>query len=82
MKRLLSEMIECVNREEKILLKGVSGSGKSTAVCYLAFKTNNPLRRVCMNKFFEIEDFQKRLKIKNNCFEAQNSDIVDAMVKG
>ncbi len=60
----------CIEKKKNVLLRGNSGSGRSSIVKYLSYKTNNFLRRVSMHKFYEIEDFQKRLKFKNNKFDS------------
>lgn len=46
----------------------MAGSGKTQAIIYLAAKTNHELMRVNMNTFYEVQDFQLKLKLKNQTF--------------
>lgn len=57
----------------------MAGSGKTQAIIYHAAKTNHELMRVNMNTFFEIQDFQLKLKLKNQTFKTENSAIIEAI---
>jgi MoxR-like ATPase len=65
-----------------VLLIGETGVGKTLAVRYLAWKTNNGLRRVNLNGATTIDEFLGKLQINQQGTYWVNGVLVDAMQSG
>ena len=65
-----------------VLLIGETGVGKTLAVRYLAWKTNNGLRRVNLNGATTVDEFLGKLLINEQGTYWVNGVLVDAMLAG
>ncbi len=65
-----------------MLLIGETGVGKTLAVRYLAWKTNNGLRRVNLNGATTVDEFLGKLLINEQGTYWVNGVLVDAMLSG
>jgi cobaltochelatase CobS len=65
-----------------VLLIGETGVGKTLAVRYLAWKTNNGLRRVNLNGATTVDEFLGKLLINEQGTYWVNGVLVDAMLSG
>jgi len=65
-----------------VLLIGETGVGKTLAVRYLAWKTNNGLRRVNLNGATTVDEFLGKLLINERGTYWVNGVLVEAMVAG
>jgi len=65
-----------------VLLSGETGVGKTLAVRYLAWKTNNGLRRVNLNGATTVDEFLGKLLINERGTYWVNGVLVEAMVAG
>lgn len=65
-----------------VLLIGETGVGKTLAVRYLAWKTNNGLRRVNLNGATTVDEFLGKLLINEQGTYWVNGVLVDAMQSG
>lgn len=65
-----------------VLLIGETGVGKTLAVRYLAWKTNNGLRRVNLNGATTIDEFLGKLQINQQGTYWVDGVLVDAMQSG
>lgn len=65
-----------------VLLIGETGVGKTLAVRYLAWKTNNGLRRVNLNGATTVDEFVGKLLINEQGTYWLNGVLVDAMLSG
>lgn len=65
-----------------VLLIGETGVGKTLAVRYLAWKTNNGLRRVNLNGATTVDEFVGKLLINEQGTYWVNGVLVDAMIAG
>jgi len=65
-----------------VLLIGETGVGKTMSVRYLAWKTNNGLRRVNLNGATTVDEFLGKLLINEQGTYWVNGVLVDAMLAG
>ena len=65
-----------------VLLIGETGVGKTMSVRYLAWKTNNGLRRVNLNGATSVDEFLGKLLINEQGTYWVNGVLVDAMIAG
>jgi cobaltochelatase CobS len=65
-----------------VLLVGETGVGKTLSVRYLAWKTNNGLRRVNLNGATTVDEFLGKLLINEQGTYWVNGVLVDAMLAG
>jgi midasin (ATPase involved in ribosome maturation) len=65
-----------------VLLIGETGVGKTLSVRYLAWKTNNGLRRVNLNGATTVDEFLGKLLINEQGTYWVNGVLVDAMLSG
>lgn len=65
-----------------VLLIGETGVGKTLAVRYLAWKTNNGLRRVNLNGATTVDEFLGKLLINEQGTYWVNGVLVEAMLSG
>jgi cobaltochelatase CobS len=65
-----------------VLLIGETGVGKTLAVRYLAWKTNNGLRRVNLNGATTVDEFLGKLLINEQGTYWVNGVLVEAMISG
>lgn len=78
----LEKIAYAVVRNLPVLLIGETGVGKTLAVRYLAWKTNNGLRRVNLNGATTVDEFLGKLLINEQGTYWVNGVLVDAMLSG
>ena len=78
----LEKIAFAVQRNLPALLIGETGVGKTLAVRYLAWKTNNGLRRVNLNGATTVDEFLGKLLINESGTYWVNGVLVDAMLSG
>jgi MoxR-like ATPase len=78
----LEKIAYAVVRDLPVLLIGETGVGKTLAVRYLAWKTNNGLRRVNLNGATTVDEFLGKLLINEEGTYWVNGVLVDAMLAG
>jgi cobaltochelatase CobS len=78
----LEKLAYAVVHNLPVLLIGETGVGKTLAVRYLAWKTNNGLRRVNLNGATTVDEFLGKLLINEQGTYWVNGVLVDAMLSG
>jgi cobaltochelatase CobS len=78
----LEKLAYAVAHNLPVLLVGETGVGKTLAVRYLAWKTNNGLRRVNLNGATTIDEFLGKLQINQQGTYWVDGVLVDAMHSG
>jgi cobaltochelatase CobS len=78
----LEKLAYAVANNLPALLIGETGVGKTLAVRYLAWKTNNGLRRVNLNGATTVDEFLGKLLINEQGTYWVNGVLVDAMLSG
>jgi MoxR-like ATPase len=78
----LEKLAYAVKHNLPALLIGETGVGKTLAVRYLAWKTNNGLRRVNLNGATTVDEFLGKLLINEQGTYWVNGVLVDAMQSG
>ncbi len=78
----LEKLAFAVSRNLPALLIGETGVGKTLAVRYLAWKTNNGLRRVNLNGATTVDEFLGKMLINEQGTYWVNGVLVDAMLAG
>lgn len=78
----LEKLAYAVKSDLPALLIGETGVGKTLAVRYLAWKTNNGLRRVNLNGATTVDEFLGKLLINEQGTYWVNGVLVDAMQTG
>lgn len=78
----LEKIAYAVGKNLPVLLIGETGVGKTLAVRYLAWKTNNGLRRVNLNGATTVDEFLGKLLINEQGTYWVNGVLVDAMLSG
>ena len=78
----LEKLAYAVRHNLPTLLIGETGVGKTLAVRYLAWKTNNGLRRVNLNGATTVDEFLGKLLINEQGTYWVNGVLVDAMQSG
>jgi cobaltochelatase CobS len=78
----LEKLAYGIARNLPVLLIGETGVGKTLAVRYLAWQTNNGLRRVNLNGATTVDEFLGRLLINEQGTYWVNGVLVEAMLAG
>jgi cobaltochelatase CobS len=78
----LEKIAYAVANNLPVLLVGETGVGKTLSVRYLAWKTNNGLRRVNLNGATTVDEFLGKLLINEQGTYWVNGVLVDAMLAG
>lgn len=81
-RNLLANLAHAVDQNIPTLLIGETGVGKTSAVRYLAAKTNNSLRRVNANGSMTAEDFVGQLLVNEKGTYWKDGILVEAMRNG
>jgi MoxR-like ATPase len=78
----LEKLVYAAAKNLPVLLIGETGVGKTQAVRYLAWKTNNGLRRVNLNGATTVDEFLGKLLISEQGTYWVDGVLVDAMQSG
>lgn len=78
----LEKLVYAASHNLPVLLIGETGVGKTQAVRYLAWKTNNGLRRVNLNGATTVDEFLGKLLINEQGTYWVDGVLVDAMQAG
>jgi MoxR-like ATPase len=78
----LEKLVYAASNNQPVLLIGETGVGKTQAVRYLAWKTNNGLRRVNLNGATTVDEFLGKLLINEQGTYWIDGVLVDAMQSG
>jgi cobaltochelatase CobS len=78
----LEKLVYAASKDLPVLLIGETGVGKTQAVRYLAWKTNNGLRRVNLNGATTVDEFLGKLLINEQGTYWIDGVLVDAMQAG
>ncbi len=81
-RHLLSNLAHAIETNSPTLLIGETGVGKTSAVRYLAAKTNNSLRRVNANGSMTAEDFVGQLLVNEKGTYWKDGILIEAMRNG
>lgn len=81
-KHLLEQVSLAIKKKLPVLLIGETGTGKTSLVRYLAYKTNNPYRRVNHNGGTMVDDIKGKVLVNKDGTYWVDGVLVEAMEKG
>lgn len=79
---ILEAMALAVSQNKPVLLKGETGTGKTTLVHELAHRTNNSLRQINLNGNTTVDEIVGRTVLKGQGTEFIDGIMIDAMRNG